>query len=734
MSWSGAQVACAVTLDLLNAHAARAGWPAVPWPAGLPPRAVWADSLAAVQQAWPLAAGAPAAGVSPVLARASAALAVPLGQPCPAALFAAPPQPGAQADAHWRDWLDKAQAVLAAPLPLARQLDDLDTLCQLWLHALPADAAGEVALCDAVKMQTALCTAHWLHAQSPAADGPPLWVVQGDFFGIQPFIFAEGADTQRHAAKLLRGRSFQVALWCELAAARVLLDCGLPPGSQILNAAGKFLLVAPNTPAVRQALANCQQQFDQDLLRHTLGMVSVGLAATPAELGDFAGPAWAHLLGRLEAAQARAKLQRFALIEQTAAVLPAEYPHGPCRYQQHLPAEASGEAALSRDQVALGRELLHLTQLILSDERAATPPAQAGRLTRLDVTLFGLQVWLARPGGEYTAWPWLRCWDLRLPASPDAPLWGGQARRSLNAYAPRLTQADCENHDGRYVLPPTQEGDFAAGQLKTFWHLACDDREPDGAGGWRGQRGLMAVKGDVDNLGKLFRSQPGVAHSMALSRELHQFFAVWLPAHCAVHAPNMYTVFAGGDDFFLIGPWRAAQTLLEDMRQAFARYAGQRPDVHFSAGLSLCAPSWPVRALANQAEAALASAKTEKNAVSVFGQTLPWALWPRALDAERQLAEAANDYRLGQSFWHALLSLLALAHQNPPRVESAMWRSKLTYRLSRQLDAVLPPEQRPAALARLAEQLGARGIAPVAEGGLGAGFCIPLFNYLYRQR
>jgi CRISPR-associated protein Csm1 len=47
-------------------------------------------------------------------------------------------------------------------------------------------------------------------------------LVQGDFFGIQNFLFAAGAETRKQAAKLLRGRSFQVSLFTEMAALRLL--------------------------------------------------------------------------------------------------------------------------------------------------------------------------------------------------------------------------------------------------------------------------------------------------------------------------------------------------------------------------------------------------------------------------------------------------------------------------------------------------------------------------------
>ena len=60
----------------------------------------------------------------------------------------------------------------------------------------------------------------------------------------------------------------------------------------------------------------------------------------------------------------------------------------------------------------------------------------------------------------------------------------------------------------------------------------------------------------------------------ALSRQLNAFFAIYLPALCQSETgfSNTYTVFAGGDDFFLMGPWRSQIQLAARMRNEFTRW------------------------------------------------------------------------------------------------------------------------------------------------------------------
>jgi CRISPR-associated protein Csm1 len=185
-------------------------------------------------------------------------------------------------------------------------LDHFDSLWLTYTHAIPAATAfgvkPEVSLYDHSRTTAALATALWrwheAHAQTDAAAAQALkersdfaeqkfLLVQGDFFGIQEFVFASGGETNKHAAKLLRGRSFQVSLFTEIAALKLLDDLGLPPTSQIINAAGKFLIVAPNTPEVRAALEAARAEFDAWFLDHTFGQAGIGLAWTAAACKDF---------------------------------------------------------------------------------------------------------------------------------------------------------------------------------------------------------------------------------------------------------------------------------------------------------------------------------------------------------------------------------------------------------------------------------------------------------------
>ena len=679
--------------------------------------------------------------------------------------------------ALWAEFLQSLERIPRShrkQLPL--WLDHFDTLWQTYPHAIPAATAfgvkPDVSLYDHSKTTAALATALWRwhheHGKTDAQAAAPLkhrqdWdedkflLVQGDFFGIQDFIFAEGNQTNKAAAKLLRGRSFQVSLFTEMAALRVLEACDLPPTSQITNAAGKFLIVAPNTPSVNEKLEQVQSEMNDWFLAHGFGLAGIGLVGKPASCNDFMPDRFKTLMKKMFEQLEDAKLSRFSLTDAASCVLDADYSRfGACQYNSALPADKQddqkrGSAKLSRDQIKLGKELAGKDRLLVL--RDAGDIRKDG-ITMLELPVFGY--WIAFTAEEDVSGKFgplaensalRRCWDFSLPSSLTDSVWHGYARRYINAYVPRFDEAD-DWSSGRYGKLDSELEDRQSGAIKTLNHIACEDRDrinPDAPDLWQGQAALMTLKGDVDDLGNIFQAgadHPTFAKMAALSRQMNAFFALWLPAYCAVHAKNTYTVFAGGDDFFLIGPWHSTQKLAADMVVRFKTYVAENPRIHFSAGMVMSKPGMPIHSMAHSAEEALAEAKQynkdannpgdKKNAVRLFNQTVSWTDWPQVQVAQDSLNHLREDYKLSTSFVYGMLHLLDVAEQKD-RPESAMWRSKLYYRSARWVESQRKrfdtPEKQRNAIHKLVDTLGAQGIAK-----LKGSYRIPLFNHFYRQR
>jgi CRISPR-associated protein Csm1 len=267
--------------------------------------------------------------------------------------------------------------------------------------------------------------------------------------------------------------------------------------------------------------------------------------------------------------------------------------------------------------------------------------------------------------------------------------------------------------------------------------IACEDREEGAAGAWIGVRALGVLKGDVDNLGEMFRiglGNPTFAKTAALSRQLNGFFAIYLPWLLSREFSNTYTVFAGGDDFFLIGPWRASQRLAARMREEFSKYAAGNKDIHFSAGIATQKPGAPIAALAELSELALEAAKgqQDKNAVSCFDETLPWKDWAVLEEALHHLDKLKVEEGLSSGYVYRLLRYVDMcAKEKDGSSEAAIWRAQFKYATRRYIvdkRKNLGEPARQQLFARVAQDIGG------AIEQLQSRYRIVLFNHLYRMR
>ncbi len=178
----------------------------------------------------------------------------------------------------------------------------------------------------------------------------------------------------------------------------------------------------------------------------------------------------------------------------------------------------------------------------------------------------------------------------------------------------------------------------------------------------------------------------------AFSRQVNAFFTVYLPWLCKEEFPNTYTVFAGGDDFFLIGPWFSMIRLACQMCDEFHRYVAGNPKLHFSAGRSMTKPGLPIRQLAKLAGSALDKTKSynpsqtmpaPKNAVTCFGQTVSWGEFDKLMQLPARLEQLVQAHKLSIGYLYALLGYADMAGEVTSRPKAALWHSHFAYRTRR---------------------------------------------------
>jgi CRISPR-associated protein Csm1 len=198
-----------------------------------------------------------------------------------------------------------------------------------------------------------------------------------------------------------------------------------------------------------------------------------------------------------------------------------------------------------------------------------------------------------------------------------------------------------------------------------------------------GDQKLAALKLDVDNLGSLFRDRTEDDYSK-LSKALTNFFdgkLLQLIKDLKMQQ-NIYVVFSGGDDCFLIGTWEKVFELAIILRQRFAEFQKNLkreiislPDkeITFSAGIIVFQPHFPMIQLAEEAEEALSDSKRVegKNSVTVFGKTLTW----KEFEQSQKLAETLTDLINNKEESKSLVMILRLVYPQKKKLPK-VWQLK----------------------------------------------------------
>ncbi len=172
-----------------------------------------------------------------------------------------------------------------------------------------------------------------------------------------------------------------------------------------------------------------------------------------------------------------------------------------------------------------------------------------------------------------------------------------------------------------------------------------------------GTNKLGILKLDVDNLGQLFGAS-NEQNAKEYSKSFSEFFTRTIyeglfasqsfglnDIQEEAYRANIYPIFTGGDDCFIIGGWDAILCFTKDLHELFvhdsmlSKIRLDNKPISFSAGIVLVNPTHPVRHFVELAESALTKAKADgKNKICVFDLTFSWADYKHILATSKLLA------------------------------------------------------------------------------------------------
>ena len=147
---------------------------------------------------------------------------------------------------------------------------------------------------------------------------------------------------------------------------------------------------------------------------------------------------------------------------------------------------------------------------------------------------------------------------------------------------------------------------------------------------------------------------------------------------------NSYTVFAGGDDLLIVGSYDQMIELAVFVRQEFMKFIKTK-DLSISFGIVLAKPSTPISFLAQTSEKWLESSKemSGKDAISIFGETAKWGSY---LNVRSQILDEFTKFNIDNTaFLYRLLELCEMSKKVCEDVKNTMWKSKLSYSFTRNM-------------------------------------------------
>jgi CRISPR-associated protein Csm1 len=474
----------------------------------------------------------------------------------------------------------------------------------------------DVSLFDHLKTTAAIAGVLYLHHLESPSDAltfntPAFCLIGGDISGIQNYIFNVLCQ-QGRIAKRLRARSLFVQLLSEIASHKVLRIFGLSLCNIIGAAGGNFYILAPNLKSSGDFIRELQREFDSWTMKHLQGELSITLAhvvVAGTELTEFSQV----LTDKLKPALNTGK------------------------YKQFTSVLSDGRKWRTSDFL--------LPEVIEADDKACSGCRRRPRVEQdrneenlCQSCLADIDIGRSLPLARYIAF-FDKLGEHEIFGN-SFELWGDDDLKVHQGAEPYLILS---LNDSEMKLPVigfkflATHIPMSGGQPLTFDSIA------EKAGG---DKLLGYVKADVDNLGDIIRkgfrvSRPSISRFSAFSAMLEIFFSGHLQTRLISEYADMYTIFSGGDDFFVVGPWDQAIEFARNVKADFSDFCGQNPDMKFSAGMMLAKPHEPLSFCSAKVDENLKAAKSAegKNRVRIFDQTLTWSQLDRVIqEADRVFA------------------------------------------------------------------------------------------------
>lgn len=500
-------------------------------------------------------------------------------------------------------------------------------------------------------------------------------LIIGDFSGIQKYIF--DIAKMKKAAQRLKGRSFLVQMISEDIKNYIIEELRLCSLNTIICAGGKFVILVPNRDSIEKEFEEIKEEVEDKIFKKFEGEIRFNLALSKPFKGEEFGeikPNVGNFGKYFDDAfikLAKEKYNPFGEIlkedkrwNEDAFILDKGKERSEltlCRAcKKYLIKEKDEERYrkeakdLEEDYVCqnCGEEVRLGKRLRKEKNKFVIWKERDNPLTRGEIELLFNKIELVSDFKKYKN-------NIITIINPNEIEDKDEAERENKIKINDIKEI-IQNHQAKvearffatYVSTDKEE------EIKDFGKILEDEIEKRKG---KGVRKLAILKGDVDNLGKIFyfglknyREPEENAYTAARLKTLSLFMNLFFEGYIDYLArdnpdfKNLYIVFSGGDDFTIVGYWETLIDFALKLREDFEKFACGNKEVHFSATIHLMDHKWAVYDEITKAEEELETAKefdekqgkseNKKNKVYIFGKVLKW-------EELKEIKELANSFQ-----------------------------------------------------------------------------------------
>lgn len=529
----------------------------------------------------------------------------------------------------------------------------------------------------------------------------------GDLSGIQNYIFNITHIGAGGIAKRLRARSLQVNLLSDIVSHKILHLFKLPIANILMSSGGKFYILLPNIEGTIDNIRAIKKNIDTWFYNKFNAEINLNIKIIPMSGNNFNN--YGEVLKRLNQSLQITKKKPFNELfsdkgqwDESKAMFNIDFNEEEklCKACKKFPGESKDNnifiCAKCEDDKKIGQELPKVKFIAFYKNDTGKYKDYLGYSFDLlnDPHRLKQGAYLVLTIDEFIM-------------DPRLPIIHRFITNHISIFISDNECSACKNNTGC-----TEKNNAKENQPKFFECIAFESK---------GRPMLGYLKADVDNLGGVFacglkenhedketKDIGTISRIATLSRMLDLFFSGYMQKLIEKYYPELYTVYSGGDDVLVIGPWDSIIKFAEELNSKFKKFTCDNKNLTFSAGIAFVKHNYPVFRAVEMADNFLDISKDNgKDRLTVFGHTVQWNEVSDIIKEAKQLQKWLEQKQISAGFTRNLLTYSQMKNEfdKTGKTSYLKFLPLMTYDIARNLPPLDSKDAEKREIRRWAEDL-----------------------------